>query len=86
MPRLTIYESGSVNLSFVTAEARKGKIKIAGRRHNVFLGHNYLVSGGFNRPWTALHLIPNGNTTNQFQWQGADRLMAIHKIEGTYYC
>lgn len=86
MPRLSIYESGSVNLSFVTAEARKGKIRIAGRRYDVLLGHNYLVTGSFNRPYTALHLIPDGDIEKQLHWQGAERLMAIHKIEGTNYC
>jgi hypothetical protein len=86
MPRLMIYKSGHANLSFVTTEARKGKIRIASHRYDVLLGHNYLVSGSFNRPWTALNLIPEGNIKNQLQWQGADRLMAIHKIEGRYYC
>ena len=86
MPRLMIFESGHANLSFVTTEARKGRIRIAGRRYDVFLGHNYLVSGGFDRPWTALHLIQNGDMGKQLHWQGADRLMAVHKIDGTYYC
>jgi hypothetical protein len=86
MARLMIYDSGHANLAFVTTEARKGKIRISGQRYDVLLGHNYVVSGWFNRPWTALHLIPNGDMNKQLHWQGADRLMAVHKIEGTYYC
>ncbi len=86
MPRLMIYERGYTWMSFVTTEAKKGKIKIVGQRYDVLLGHNHLISGSFNHPWTALHLIPNGDMKKQFRWQNADRLMAIHKIEGTYYC
>ena len=86
MPRLMLYDSGYVNLTFVTTEARRGRIRISGHRYDVLLGHNYLVSGRFNRPWTALHLIPDGNFKKQFHWSNADRLMAVHKIEGTYYC
>lgn len=40
MPRLTISESGYTSLSFVTTTARKGKIRIAGQRFNILLGHN----------------------------------------------
>lgn len=86
MSRLTIYDSGHANLCFVTTEARKGRIAISGHRYDVLLGHNYLVSGCFNRPWTALHLIPNGDMNKQLHWLNADRLMAVHKMDGTYYC
>ena len=85
MPRLMIYNSGYMQMAFVTTEAHKGRIKIAGQKYDVLLGHNYLISGWFDRPWTALHLIPNGVSFRQPSWSGADRLMAIHKIDQTYY-
>jgi hypothetical protein len=86
MPRLTISESGYTSLSFVTTKARKGKIRIAAQRFNILLGHNYLLGGWFDRPSTALHLIPKDASRRSQGWWGGDRLMAIHKIGGTYYC
>ena len=85
MPRLMIYNGGFTQMAFVTTRAHKGRIKIAGQRYDVLLGHNYLISGWFDHPWTALHLIPNGDTFRRPSWSGADRLMAIHKIDQTYY-
>lgn len=85
MPRLTISESGYTSLSFVTTTARKGKIRIAGQRFNILLGHNYLVGGWFDRPSTALLLIPEDDKSRRPSWWGADQLRAIHKIGETYY-
>lgn len=85
MPRLMIYDGGYTRMTFVTTKANKGRIKIARQKYDVLLGHNYLISGWFDRPWTALHLIPNGDSYRQPSWSGADRLMAIHKIDQTYY-
>jgi len=85
MPRLTISESGYTSLSFVTTTAQKGKIRIAGQRFNIILGHNYLVGGWFDRPSTALLLIPEDKNNRRPRWWGADQLRAIHKIQGTYY-
>jgi len=85
MPRLTISESGYTSLSFVTTRARKGKIRIAGQRFNILLGHSYLVGGWFDHPSTALHLIPEDKNNRRPRWWGADQLRAIHKIQGTHY-
>jgi hypothetical protein len=49
------------------------------------LGHKYLVGGWFDRPSTALLLIPEGNDNWRSTWLGADQLRAIHKIQGTHY-
>jgi len=65
MPRLIIYNGGYTNMTFITTKAYKGHIKIAGQKYDVLLGHNYLISGWFDRPWTALHLIPNGDFSRQ---------------------
>lgn len=86
MPRLMVYDGEQADMSFVTTQARKGRITVSGQRYDVLLGHNYVVSGWLNRPWTALHLIPDGNMNKRSQWQGADRLMGVHRIAGTYYC
>lgn len=85
MPRLTISEGGYTSLSFVTTRARKGKIRIAGQRFNILLGHSYLVGGWFDHPSTALHLIPEADNSRRPSWLGADQLKAIHKIQGTHY-
>jgi hypothetical protein len=85
MPRLTISKSGYASLSFVTTKARKGQIKVAGQQYNIFLGHNYIIGGWFDRPSTALLLIPEGDYRKRPRWWGADLLRAIHKIGGTYY-
>jgi len=84
MPRLIISESGYTVLSFVTTKARKGEIEIAGQRYNVFLGHIYLIGGWFDRPSTALRLVPDYG--RQPGWWGGYRLTAMHKIGGTFYC
>jgi len=85
MPRLTISESGYTSLSFVTTKAHKGQIEVAGQKYAAFLGHNYLIAGWFDRPSTALLLIPEGDDNWRSTWWGADQLRAIHKIGGTYY-
>jgi len=85
MPRLTIYENGYPVLSFVTTKARKGQIKLAGQKNTAILGHNYLIAGWFDRPSTALLLIPEGDDNRRSTWWGSDQLRAIHKIGGTYY-
>jgi hypothetical protein len=86
MPRLAVYESGYFNLDFVTTKARKGKIKIAGQKFDILLGHNALVSGWFDSPWTALHLI---SKSRQESWGGywpeGQRLIGMHKIKSMFY-
>lgn len=84
MPRLTIYENVYPVLSFVTTKARKGKIELADQKYTAFLGHNYLIAAWFDRPSTALLLIPEGDDNWRSTWWGADQLRAIHKIGGAY--
>jgi hypothetical protein len=83
-PRLSITTDGYKTLDFVTTKARRGTMKLGGRRYEVLLGHNYLAPGWFDQPWTALHLLPSGNRSRP-EWWGADRLMAMHKIGDTLY-
>jgi len=86
MPRLVVSKTGYKGVDFVTTEARKGRIKIVGRKFDVLLGHNLGVSGWFDQPGTALHLIPRGKHAGELSWWGRDRLMAMHEIGGTLYC
>jgi hypothetical protein len=83
MPRLYVAEGGYGHVAFVTAKARRGHITIAGKKFTVLLGHNYSITGWFDQPWTALHLIPERGSPAH--WWGGDRLMATHKIGETLY-
>jgi hypothetical protein len=84
-PRLTISDKGYVSLNFVTTTARKGQIEIADRAYDVFLGHNHVIGGWFDRPSTALRLVPSDKPERVAHWWGADRLMAMHVIDGKHY-
>lgn len=84
MPRLVISNSGYSSLSLVTTKARKGRIKFADQKCDVLLGHSYIVSGWFDQPWTALHVTPVGYS-GPWDWWGADRLSAMHKVRGRFY-
>ncbi|MHC4457109.1 MAG: hypothetical protein ACYS0I_08450 [Planctomycetota bacterium] len=85
MPRLAISYTGYPLMSFVATKVRKGKIKIANQRYDVFLGHDYLIGGLFDQPSTALHLIPKDDSNRQHRFMGADRLRAMHNIGGKLY-
>jgi hypothetical protein len=86
MPRLMIYNSEYFNVDFVTTKARKGTIKIAGKKYKVLLGHAGAITGWFDRPLTALHLI---SKDQQDSWGGywleGQRLFAMHEINGFLY-
>jgi hypothetical protein len=84
MPRLHLAAGGYGYVAFVTTKARRGRIAIADEKFDVLLGHNYAVTGWFDRPWTALHLMPDRGSPAS--WWGGDRLMAMHKIRDTFYC
>ena len=84
MPRLIVTDSGYKALSFVTTRAHKGRIQLAGKEYNVTLGHQYIVAGWFDTPWTALHLTPPGSRSN-YTWWGGDRLTGMQKMDGVFY-
>jgi len=86
MPRLTISQKGYSTLAFVTTEAHKSEIELAGKNYTAYLGHNYQIPGWFDCPSTALHLIPKDDKSRRPSWWGADQLKGIHKIKRTYYC
>ena len=86
MPRLTISEKGYSALAFITTQAHKGEINLAGKNYTAYLGHNFLINGWFDHPSTALYLIPKDSKSRRPGWWGADQLRGIHKIKRTYYC
>jgi hypothetical protein len=61
MPKFIINEDGNRCLSLVTTKAFNGKVNIAGQSYDIWLGHNFVISGWFDHPSTALHLILDGN-------------------------
>lgn len=71
-------------MKFVNPMARKGNIELGGRSWDVFLGHDYMITGWFDRPLTAFNLFPQ-RKWDWIGWRGGDRLMAVHKIEDTLY-
>ncbi|MBM4026648.1 MAG: hypothetical protein FJ280_14785 [Planctomycetes bacterium] len=84
MPRLLLWQEGDKGITFVTTQARQGRIRLAGGKYDVLLGHNQVAAGWFDHPWTALHLMPAGSRSRP-RWMGSNRLMALHKIDGTFY-
>jgi len=85
MPRLTIYQGGHSELSFVATKARKGQINIGGFRYYALLGHCYSIGEFFDQTSRTFYLIPKISTQDYPRWPGADQLRAMHKIGGTYY-
>lgn len=85
MPRLTILRTGYACLYFVTTKAWQGRIKIAGEKFNVLLGHDYSVSGWFDRPWTALYLTLEGDSSRRSGAPDINRLAEMSKIGQSYY-
>jgi len=85
MPHLIITDKGYKTLSFVTTKAHAGQIEISGRKYEAYLGHGRFVSGCFDRPMTALRLVPSDPSEQLAEWIWGDRLMAIHKIAGRYW-
>lgn len=71
-------------VKFVNPTIHKSKIELAGHRYDVYLGHDYMITGWFHSPLTAVYLIPEGKTYRT-SWRGAERLMAVHNIAGTFY-
>ncbi len=86
MPRLLISNSEYRTMYFVTTKAHRGRIRLGKQRFDAFLGHSYRISGWFDNPWTALHLLPTDDSGRSMSsWWGAEMLMAIHRIGDTHY-
>jgi len=76
-PKLRAMMGGSL----ITAVARKGEIKIHGRRHTALLAQLGTTAGSFDRPDALLLLTPRTNPTHS-----DDKLLgAIRTVDGKYY-
>ena len=85
MPQFVINEDGIRYLRFVTTKAFNGMVDIAGRNYEVWLGHNLLISGWFDHPSTALHLIPDGNFEHKQEIGKHNWLREFRRIGKTDY-
>ncbi|MEN6575479.1 MAG: hypothetical protein ABFD90_03985 [Phycisphaerales bacterium] len=85
LPRLTVSKEGYVRLALIPTQARRGEIEIAGRRFDVVLGNAYPVGTRWDRPATLLTLTSQTGPQLSGYWSFRDRLMAMHKIGGTYW-
>jgi len=85
MPRLDVTDNNDIYLCFVTTTARKGKIKIGRQSFDVWIGHKRYMSGWFDQPCTALHLLPNGDYSKRLDW-GGWLISDMHRIGGTHWC
>ncbi len=82
--RVCVADKDVATLTFITTRAHRGTARINGQRFDVLMGHNYLVTGWFDDPMTALHLLKD-KTRPGPRWWGADRQKALHMIGGQYY-
>jgi hypothetical protein len=87
-PRLVVseYEGKLYNrVSFVRTRYYEGDIKIGSKEFAVTLGSDFSISGRMDVSSTALILEPKDHAQPQARWWGADRLMAVHKIDGRFF-
>jgi hypothetical protein len=68
LPRLIMREDDSPLLTFVATTARKGKINIARRKYDVWLGQIRRITGSFDHPLISLYLIPKGGLNSDIDW------------------
>jgi hypothetical protein len=88
IPRLQIQEHEGKEypgVSFVSAVARKGNIKLGDRSYQAVLAQRYLIAGRYDRPSTGLLLTSPNNPSGREYWWGADQLSAIRLVDGEYY-
>ena len=86
MPRLTVSDKGYAMLWFVATKARRGRITIGVRHFDVVMSNGYPMGTRWDRPETSLELRSRHNASSLPRGILSDRLMAMHKIDGTYWC
>ncbi|MHC4402784.1 MAG: hypothetical protein ACYTG0_24235 [Planctomycetota bacterium] len=86
VPRLVINKrEATAYLVFTAMTARQGRIRIGSREYDAVLGQPHMISGRFDRPYTALYLTPVDPEEQRESWWGADQLCAIRKIDDQHY-
>ena len=85
MPRLVITGDEKQTyqfMCFVRTHFYEGDIKVAGEKFHARLGNDYVI-GDLNFPGATLVLSRDHNAA--FDWWGADRVSAMHKVDGRFY-
>lgn len=85
LPRLIVGKKGGPSLTLFPTQARQGEIEIAGRRFDVTMGNVYPIGTRWDRPGTLLQLKPQDAESRLPDWHLGSRLLALHKIGGTYW-
>jgi hypothetical protein len=85
LPCLNTWRQEHSDLCLIATEARKGKFKIGSKGFAVYLSQTYTISGRYDRPFTRLRLVPDGQSGRRYGWWGGDRLSGMHVIEGSLY-
>jgi hypothetical protein len=88
MPRLmiSVYEKEEYKqMTFVRTRLYRGDIEFGVVPYEALLGNDYAISGRLDTPGTLLILRPKGPSGDRVRWWGSDRLMAIHKVKGSFY-
>lgn len=85
LPRLSVLESNTVTLSFMATEKRRGLIDLGQRRYAITLVNNSLLSTRWDRPGIIASLEGRSGLADVPNWSGANQLMAMHKLGGTWW-
>lgn len=87
IPRVLVYDADRSFVLFTATKVRQGTIEIGGQKLTAVLGHTGGLAGRFDRPTTALYLLPANDPAARpvNSWYGGDRLMALHRKGNTYY-
>jgi hypothetical protein len=85
MPRLVLTRDEKQTyryMFFVRTHFFQGDIKVGTQKFKAYLGNDYAISPDLNSPGTALELYQGSAS---FDWWGADRISAMHKVDGRFY-
>ncbi len=72
-------------LSAVCATARKGSFKLGGAEYTAVLGQDYILTGRYDNRATVLLVTRKDDPSSAPSWWEGDRLLAMHKLGGTFY-
>lgn len=73
-------------MTFLRTRLFEGNIQVDGERFKARLGNDYAITLGLDSPGAALVLSPERKPAERaFDWWGADRLTAAHKIHGRFF-
>jgi hypothetical protein len=88
-PHLFIYDDDTRNRAlvfFVGTKAHEGTIRVGDQEFKAVLGHDNAISGWFDQPDTALHLLAVDNSRSaQVSWGGGTQLSTLHRRGDTFY-